>query len=120
MSDKTGGVSSCSSCAFNAARAISSSPALAPDRISFDGRQILLEFAESDFALSFSVDGMNHRCRVTFAAAVRAPAPSLETWWSKWDVPVTRHASGEIVVDEVLTGKARFRRLVDEWLGLAV
>ncbi|MGY4098786.1 hypothetical protein ACW2Q0_04355 [Nocardia sp. R16R-3T] len=55
---------------------------------------------------------------MTIVAAVRAPAPNLDTWWTKWEVPIPDHAPAEILIDEVRNGREQFRRRIDDWLGV--
>lgn len=109
----------CADCARDAAAALSSIPVLGSESTSVDGRPIRLEFAESDFMLRFKGSGADHQCRMTISATVRAPSPSLDTWWTEWDVPVPRHAAGPLAVKEVMNGRARFRRMVQDRFGVA-
>jgi hypothetical protein len=108
----------CADCARDAAAALSSNPILGSDSTSIDDSRILLEFAESDFALRFKGRGADRQCQMTVSAAVRAPSPSLDTWWSEWDVPVPRHAAGPLAVQEVVNSRARFRRMVEDRSGV--
>ncbi|MGQ4599055.1 hypothetical protein [Nocardia sp. R6R-6] len=84
-----------------------------------DGR-VVLEFAESDFVVGFDATSAGQQCLMTAVATVRAPAPSLDTWWTRWQVVVPCHVSGVVLIGEVRNGREQFRRMVDEGFGFGV
>jgi hypothetical protein len=84
-----------------------------PDDASVEvsGDRVWVLFPESDFAIRLPV-GPDGRTRLSFSAALRAPEPSLETWWDQWLVDPDGHDLTAEVLDEVLAVRGRFLRML--------
>lgn len=86
-------------------------------RIESSPDRLWLFFPESDFVIHARSTDDPGGIVLVFSVAVRAPEPSLETWWDKWSVPTDRRRQTEVVLDEVLSTRDSVLRMLDERFG---
>ncbi|MCD2113501.1 hypothetical protein LQ384_20530 [Rhodococcus rhodochrous] len=98
------------------AAAFSGHPHLLEDcRIEINEDQMWVLFPESDFVVrTRPVEGSDHAVRLKFSVAVRAPEPSLETWWDKWSVTTDRDNQVAVVRREILAGRREILQMLED------
>ncbi|MGN5236458.1 MULTISPECIES: hypothetical protein [unclassified Rhodococcus (in: high G+C Gram-positive bacteria)] len=74
-------------------------------------------FPESDFVVQSRPAAQINVVHLFFSVAVRAPEPSLETWWDKWSRTVDRRDQVEVARREVLAGRNMILRMLEERFG---
>lgn len=104
------------------AEAFSKDPGLLEDcRIELNEDQMWVLFPESDFVVrTRPVAGADHAVRLKFSVAVRAPEPSLETWWDKWSVTIDRSDQVAVVRREILAGRKEILQMLEDRFGTRV
>ncbi|WP_241383755.1 hypothetical protein [Rhodococcus sp. CH91] len=86
-------------------------------RIEIADDRLWVLFPESDFVIQTRPADGPDSVHLIFSVAVRAPEPSLETWWDKWSVPAERRVQAEVARDEILTSRKMILRMLDERFG---
>lgn len=86
-------------------------------RIEIADDRLWVLFPESDFVIQTRPADGPDSVHLIFSVAVRAPEPSLETWWDKWSVPAERRVQAEVACDEILTSRKMILRMLDERFG---
>lgn len=86
-------------------------------RIEISNDRLWLLFPESDFVVRIRSDHRTDEVSLVFSVAVRAPMPSLETWWDRWTVSAHRSNLASVTLREVLSTRNDFLRMLDERFG---
>lgn len=73
---------------------------------------VVIEFPESDFAVTIRTTDQPSTIRSTIAATVRAPAPDLSTWWTQWELASDESHLVTAHVGEIQAHRRRFREMV--------
>lgn len=102
------------------AEALRASGALEYCGIEVSSDRLLLLFPESDFAVRTGSTHKPGEMRLIFSVAVRAPDPSLETWWDKWSVYIDRRDPVAVVLSEIRVCRDRYLRMLDERFGCLI
>lgn len=79
--------------------------------------RLWLLFPESDFMIQSRLAEEHDIVRLVFSVAVRAPEPSLETWWDKWSISIDPRDQVEVARREILAGRKRVLRMLEEHFG---
>jgi|GEM_PF-5644012 len=87
-------------------------------RVDCDEDRLWVLFTESDFLIQSGPGDDDNTVHLTFTVTVRAPAPSLETWWDKWTVTAGRDHQFEVARQEVINGRNMILRMLDDRFGI--
>ena len=81
--------------------------------VCIDHRVLRIDFPESEFSIRLrATAGAGASLAIT--GIVREPAPSLQTWWATWSVPVPAGELDRVIVDEVTQHRRLFQRMLKE------
>lgn len=83
-------------------------------KVSAAADRLLILFPESDFAARVESVLPGPGTRVSISVAVRAPAPSLETWWCEWTLACTGDDLPADLYTEVSRMRHRYRQMLAE------
>jgi hypothetical protein len=86
-------------------------------RIEIADDRLWFLFPESDFMLQTRPADELDVVHLIFSVAVRAPEPSLETWWDKWSISIDRGDQVEVARREILAGRKMILRMLEERFG---
>ena len=89
--------------------------------VSYAATTVVIEFPEADFAVTIREAGPTSMLHSTIAATVRAPAPDLSTWWTRWDLASDKSHLVAAHLNEIQAHRRRFQEMVaDARRGLEV
>jgi hypothetical protein len=83
-------------------------------QVEVEGDRLWVLFPESDFAVRIDPTGADATTRVSISAAVRAPAPSLETWWCEWTLACTGRDLCADLGAEITRRRRRYVQMLQE------
>jgi hypothetical protein len=86
-------------------------------RVDITDDRVWVLFPESDFVVQTRPAEGFDAVQLSFSVAVRAPEPSLETWWDKWLVSTDHGNQVAVVRREILAGRQMILRMLEEYFG---
>lgn len=76
--------------------------------------RLWLLFPESDFVVRTEPTRSPDDVNLVVTVSVRAPEPSLETWWDRWSISSARRDLATIALTEILACRNGVLRMLEE------